>query len=86
LADDSLWGVVAQCIAGDAEPYASLNKSGLVVKVYNLKQACVRRVLRPSPDPTDPQMKRKELPKVMMKTSNRTRALPPKKTYFTRGI
>jgi hypothetical protein len=27
------------------------------MRVYNLKKACVQRVLRPSPDPTDPNMK-----------------------------
>jgi hypothetical protein len=44
------------CISGDAEPYAKLSKAGIVVRVFNLKRACVKRVLRPSPDPTDPQM------------------------------
>ena len=44
------------CINGDARPYATLSKQGIVVRVYNTKRACVKRVLRPSPDPSDPQM------------------------------
>jgi hypothetical protein len=45
------------CINGDARPYAKLSKRGIVIRVFNLKRACVRRVLRPSPDPSDPQMR-----------------------------
>jgi len=47
---------VITCINGDASPYATLSKRGIIVRVYNGKRACVKRVLRPSPDPTDPQM------------------------------
>lgn len=45
------------CTSGDAEPYAQLSKRGIVVRVFNLQRACVKRVLRPSPDPSDPNTK-----------------------------
>ena len=48
---------VVTCINGDARPYATLSKSGIIVRVFNGKRACVKRVLRPSPDPSDPNMK-----------------------------
>jgi hypothetical protein len=50
-------GAAIRCGSGDAEPYVTLSKSGIVVRVFNLKRACVKRLLRPSPDPTDPAMK-----------------------------
>jgi hypothetical protein len=50
-------GAAISCSSGDAEPYATLSKSGIIVRVVSLKRGCVKRVLRPSPDPSDPQMK-----------------------------
>jgi hypothetical protein len=45
------------CISGDAEPYVVLSKSAITVRVVSLRRPCAKRVLRPSPDPTDPAMR-----------------------------
>jgi hypothetical protein len=50
-------GATISCRSGDAEPFATLSKGVITVRVTSLRPACVKRVLRPSPDPTDPQMK-----------------------------
>ena len=48
---------VIDCTSGDAEPYATLSKGAITVRVVSLRRPCAKRVLRPSPDPTDPAMK-----------------------------
>ena len=45
------------CTSGDAEPYVTLSKSAITVRVVSLRRPCAKRVLRPSPDPSDPAMK-----------------------------
>jgi hypothetical protein len=50
-------GATLSCRSGDAEPFALLSKNAINVRVVSLRRACVKRVIRPSPDPTDPQMK-----------------------------
>lgn len=50
-------GATIRCGSGDAQPYATLSKSAITVRVVSLRRACFKRLLRPSPDPTDPQMK-----------------------------
>jgi hypothetical protein len=45
------------CTSGDAEPYVTLSKTAITVRVFSLRRACAKRVLQPSPDPTDPAMK-----------------------------
>jgi hypothetical protein len=42
------------CLSGDAHPNATLSKNAITIRVFALRRPCVRRVLRPSPDPTDP--------------------------------
>ena len=50
-------GRAISCMSGDAEPSATLSKSAILIRVVNLKPACMKRVLRPSPDPSDPNMR-----------------------------
>ncbi len=47
------------CQSGDALPRATLGVDRRVValRVNSLSRPCIRRILRPSPDPNDPAMK-----------------------------
>jgi hypothetical protein len=49
-------GSAISCTSGDALPYATLSHRAITIRVNSLRRACFRRVLRPSPDPSDPQM------------------------------
>jgi hypothetical protein len=52
-------GTPVTCQTGDAHPYVTVGVDRRVValRVNSLRKPCVRRVLRPSPDPTDPLMR-----------------------------
>lgn len=50
-------GGAISCTSGDAEPYATLSKAAITIRVVGLRRPCAKRVLRPSPDPTDPAIK-----------------------------
>jgi hypothetical protein len=45
------------CGSGDAHPFVNLSKRAINVTVFSLRRPCAKRVLRPSPDPSDPQMR-----------------------------